>query len=141
MRETTFITELNFQQVDIFVSDDKHEEIFYVDGEEHTYFNAKIHWGLKIYDYMKEMDITPFVDKVEITSGTSVSDNKMIIVKHVFVNITFPAVGDYNKDSWKCKNNFLRDCEDLVYRWHITIKPKFVAVDIDKKIVEIIFNA
>ena len=29
MRETTYITELNYQQVDIFVSNDKHEEIFY----------------------------------------------------------------------------------------------------------------
>ena len=138
MRETTFITKLNYKQVDILSKD---ESLFIVDGEEHNYFNVKIHWGLKICDYMKEMDITPFVDKIEVTSGDSVSDNGMIIVKQDFVNITFPEVGEYDKDAWKCKNNFLRDDDRIMYRWHITIRPKFVAVDVDKKIVEVIFNA
>ena len=77
MRETTFITELNYKQVDIFSKD---ETLFIVDGEEHTYFNVKVHWGLKLYEDMKELDITPFVDKIEVTSGDSVSDNGMIIV-------------------------------------------------------------
>ena len=138
MRETTFITELNYKQVDIFSKD---ETLFIVDGEEHTYFNVKVHWGLKLYEDMKELDITPFVDKIEVTSGDSVSDNGMIIVKQDSVNITFPEVGEYDKDAWKCKNNFLRDDDRIMYRWHITIRPKFVAVDVDKKIVEVIFNA
>ena len=106
-----------------------------------NYFNVKIHWGLKICDYMKEMDITPFVDKIEVTSGDSVSDNGMIIVKQDFVNITFPEVGEYDKDAWKCKNNFLRDDDRILYLWHITIFPKFVAFDVNKNIVEVLFNA
>lgn len=136
----SFVTELNYKQVDILSKD---ESLFYVDGEEHTYFNVKIHWGLNIYESTTEMDLTPWVDKIEVTSGDGISDNGMIIVKHDFVNITFPEVGERfrNKDAWKCKTNFLRDCEDLVYRWHITIRPKFVAIDVDKKIVEVIFNA
>ena len=140
MRETTFITDLNFKQVDVFSKD---ETLFIVDGEEHTYFNVKIHWGLKIHDYMKEMDIVPFVDKIEVTSGDGVSDNGMIIVKHDFVNITFPTVGERfkNPNEWRYSQNFLRDEEAIQYRWHVTIKPKFVAVDVDKKRVEIIFNA
>ena len=138
MQDKTFISELNFKQVDVFSKDEK---LFYVDGEEHTYFNVKIHWGLHLYETMNELDIVPFVDKIEVTSGDSITDNGMIIVPHEFVNITFADVGEYNKGVWKCKNNFLRDCEDLSYRWHITIKPKFIAIDVDKKIVEIIFNA
>ena len=41
MTDKTFISELNFKQVDVFSKDEK---LFYVDGEEHTYFNVKIHW-------------------------------------------------------------------------------------------------
>ena len=140
MRETTFITDLNYKQVDVITKD---ETLFIVDAEEHTYFNVKIHWGLKIHDYMKEMDIVPFVDKVEVTSGDSVSSNGIIIVKHDFVNITFASVGERfkNKDEWRYTQNFLRDNDAVQYRWHITIRPKFVEIDVDKKIVEVIFNA
>ena len=140
MQEKTFITELNHEQVDIFAKD---ESLFIVDGEEHIYFNARIHWGLKLFEDMKEMDITPFIDKIEITSGTSVSDNKMIIVKHDFVNIVEPPIGSKykNKDDWKIKMNFLRDDDRILYLWHITIFPKFVAVDVNKNIVEVLFNA
>ncbi len=139
MQEKTFITELNYKQVDIFAKD---ESLFIVDGEEHTYFNAKIHWGLRLDEGMRELDIVPFIDKVEITSGNSVSDNKMIIVKHDFVNIIAPAIGSkFEKGAWRIKMNFLRDDDRIMYLWHITIFPKFIAVDVDKKIVEVLFNA
>ena len=142
MRESIFITELNYKQVDIFVSDDKHEEIFYVDGEEHTYFNAKIHWGLKLYESNSDIDITPFIDRIEVTSGDGVSDNGMLIVKHDFKDIRITKVGDWNKNGqWKEKMYYLRDDDRIAYRWHILIRPKFVAIDIDKKVVEVIFNA
>ena len=134
---TTFITELNYEQVDVLT---KNDSLFFVDGEEHTYFNVKIYWGLKFYQGMQDIDITPFVDKIEVTSGDGVSDYGKIIVKHDFINITFPQAGQYNKDAWKVKMNFLRDDERIAYRWHILIKPKFVAIDLDKKIVEVIFN-
>ena len=138
MRETTFISDLNFEQVDVISKD---ETLFIVDGEEHTYFNVKIHWGLKIYDYMKEMDIVPFVDRIQVTSGDSVSDNKMIIVKHDFVDITNADSGKLPDSGWTIRINFLRDDDSVGYRWHCTIVPKFVAIDVDKKIVEVIFNA
>ena len=138
MRETTFITELNYKQVDILSKD---ESLFMVDGEEHTYFNVKIHWGLKFSESYSDIDITPFIDRIEVTSGDGVTDNGIIIVNHDFVNIAFSAPGDWNTNDWKCKTNFLRDDDRIGYRWHVTIKPKFVAVDIDKKIVEVLFNA
>ena len=132
MNDKTFKTELNFEQVDVIAKD---ETLFIVDGVEHTYFNVKIDWGLHLYESTRELDIVPFVDRIFVTSGDGVSDNKMIIVKHDFVDIT----NAYNE--WKIKLNFLRDDDSLVYRWHITIQPKFVSIDVDKKIVEVIFNA
>ena len=131
MSDKTFKSELNFKQVDVISKD---ETLFIVDGEEHTYFNVTIDWGLHLYEHMRELDIVPFVDRIQVSSGDSVTDNGMIIVKEGFVDII-------NDNSWKIKLNFLRDDERLVYRWHCTIVPKFVAIDIDKKIVEVIFNA
>ena len=127
-----FKSELNFKQVDVISKD---ETLFIVDGEEHTYFNVTIDWGLQVYESMREMDLVPFVDRIQVTSGDSVSSDKMIIVKHGFVDIVEKS------SDWKIKLNFLRDDESLVYRWHCTIVPKFVAIDVDKKIVEVIFNA
>ena len=131
MSDKTFKSELNFKQVDVISKD---ETLFIVDGEEHTYFNVTIDWGLHLYEHMRELDIVPFVDRIQVSSGDSVTDNGMIIVKEGFVDII-------NDNSWKIKLNFLRDDERLVYRWHCTIVPKFVAIDVDKKIVEVIFNA
>ena len=138
MTDKTFISELNFKQVDVFSKD---ETLFIVDGEEHTYFNVKIHWGLHLYESMKEMDIVPFVDKIEVTSGDSVSDNGMIIVKHDFVNITNADSTKLPDSGWTIKTHYSRDNDSISYRWHCTILPKFIAIDVDKKIVEIIFNA
>tara|TARA_R100000808_G_scaffold20959_1_gene45314 strand:- start:406 stop:822 length:417 start_codon:yes stop_codon:yes gene_type:complete len=138
MTDKTFISSLNYKQVDIFSKD---ETIFIVDGEEHFYFNVKIHWGLHLYETMKELDIVPFVDRIEVVSGDSITENGKIIVPHEFLNIKFPEIGEYDKNAWKCKNNFLRDDDAIQYRWHCTILPKFIAIDVDKKIVEIIFNA
>ncbi len=137
MTDKTFISELNFKQVDVFSKDEK---LFYVDGEEHTYFNVKIHWGLHLYETMKELGIVPFVDKIEVTSGDSVTDNGMIIVPHKFINITLSKNGNFD-NGWRCKNNFLRDDDSLSYISTCTITPKFIAIDVDKRIVEVIFNA
>ena len=131
MSDKTFKSELNYKQVDVFAKD---ETLFIVDGVEHTYFNVIIDWGLHLYETMRDMDIVPFVDRIKVASGDSVTDNGMIIVKEGFVDII-------NDNSWKIKLNFLRDDDSLIYRWHITIRPKFVAIDVDKKIVEVIFNA
>ena len=141
MNDKTFKSELNFEQVDVFSKD---ETLFIVDGEEHTYFNVKIDWGLHLYESMRELDIVPFVDRIFVTSGDSVSDNKMIIVKHDFVDITNADSGKLPDSGWTVKMNFLRDDESVIsvrYRWHVTIVPKFVSIDVDKKIVEVIFNA
>ena len=128
-----FKSELNFKQVDVISKD---ETLFIVDGEEHTYFNVTIDLGLEVYESMREMDLVPFVDRIQVTSGDSVSSDKMIIVKHGFVDIVEKS------SDWKIKLNFLRDSE-ISYGgvWHYTIVPKFVSIDVDKKIVEVMFNA
>ena len=127
-----FKSELNFKQVDVISKD---ETLFIVDGEEHTYFNVTIDWGLQVYESMREMDIVPFVDRIQVSSGDSVSSNKMIIVKHSFLDIVEKS------SEWKFRLNFLRDDDRVAYRWHCTIVPKFIAIDVDKKIVEVLFNA
>ena len=138
MEDKTFKTELNYEQVDVFAKD---ETLFVVDGEEHTYFNVTMDWGLHLYESTRELDMVPFVDKIFVTSGDSVSDNKMIIVKHDFVNIVNPHLGQGGMKQWQIKINFLRDDESLINRWHCIIRPKFVAIDVDKRIVEVLFNA
>jgi len=131
MNDKTFKSELNFKQVDVISKD---ETLFIVDGEEHTYFNVKIDWGLHLYESMRELDIVPFVDRIFVTSGDSVSANGMIIVPHGFVDIVVDS-------DWVIRKNFSRDDDSVGYRWHINIVPKFVSIDVDKKIVEVIFNA
>ena len=138
MTDKTFISELNFKQVDVFSKD---ETLFIVDGEEHTYFNVKIHWGLHLYEYMKELDIVPFVDRIQVSSGDSVTENGMIIVPEGFVDITNADSGKLPDSGWTIKINYLRDDESLINRWHCIIRPKFISIDVDKKIVEITFNA
>ena len=133
MNDKTFKSELNFKQVDVISKD---ETLFIVDGEEHTYFNVKIDWGLHLYESTRELDLVPFVDRIQVSSGDSVTDNGMIIVSEGFVDIIHDA-----GETWTIRINFLRDDERVAYRWHITIVPKFVAIDVDKKIVEVIFHA
>jgi len=131
MNDKTFKSELNFKQVDVISKD---ETLFIVDGEEHTYFNVTIDWGLHIYESMRELDTVPFVDRIQVSSGDSVSANGMIIVPHGFVDIVVDS-------DWVIRKNFSRDDDSVGYRWHCTIVPKFVSIDVDKKIVEVIFNA
>ena len=92
-------------------------------------------WGLRLYDHMRELDIVPFIDRIKVSSGTDVSGNGMIIVPH---NIADILDIHESKENWEVKINFLRDTniDDL-----ITIVPKFVGIDVDKKIVEVLFNA
>ena len=61
MEDKTFKTELNYEQVDVFAKD---ETLFVVDGEEHTYFNVTMDWGLHLYESTRELDMVPFVDKM-----------------------------------------------------------------------------
>ena len=122
----TFITELNHEQVDV---------MGYNFPDHVIYFNAKIHWGLEFIESQIEIDIKPFVDRIEIFSGEDVGNsNKMLIIKNDFMDIL-------NDDSCKyeIKYTFLRDnpyTNDL-----ITIVPKFVGIDLSEKIVEVLFNA
>ena len=122
----TFITELNHEQVDILGKNYPDHVI---------YFNVKIHWGLDIFESQRELDIRPFVDRIEIFSGEDArASNKMLIIKNDFLDI-------YNNEEseYEITQTFLRDkpvSEDLM-----SIFPKFVGVDISKKEVEVIFNA
>ena len=138
MTDKTFISSLNYKQVDVFSKD---ETIFIVDGEEHFYFNVKIHWGLHLYETMKELDIVPFVDRIQVSSGDSVTKNGMIIVPEGFVDITNADSGKLPDSGWTIKTHYSRDNDSISYRWHCTIVPKFISIDVDKKIVEITFNA
>ena len=68
----TFITELNHEQVDV-MGDNFPDHVIY--------FNAKIHWGLEFIESQIEIDIKPFVDRIEIFSGEDVGNsNKMLII-------------------------------------------------------------
>ena len=122
----TFITELNHEQVDILGKNYPDHVI---------YFNVKIHWGLDIFESQRELDIRPFVDRIEIFSGEDArASNKMLIIKNDFLDI-------YNNEEseYEITQTFLRDkpvSEDLM-----SIFPKFVGVDISKKEVEVLFNA
>ena len=122
----TFITELNHEQVDVLGKNYPDHVI---------YFNVKIHWGLDIFESQRELDIRPFVDRIEIFSGEDArASNKMLIIKNDFLDI-------YNNEEseYEITQTFLRDkpvSEDLM-----SIFPKFVGVDISKKEVEVLFNA
>tara|TARA_R100000781_G_C4076670_1_gene126317 strand:+ start:948 stop:1322 length:375 start_codon:yes stop_codon:yes gene_type:complete len=122
----TFITELNHEQVDVM---GKH----YPDHV--IYFNAKIHWGLELFESQRELDIRPFIDRIEVFSGEDArASNKMLIVKDDFLDIF-----NNEESQYEITQTFLRDkpaSEDL-----ITIFPKFVGIDISKKEVEVLFNA
>ena len=131
MEDKTFKTELNYEQVDVFAKD---ETLFVVDGEEHTYFNVTMDWGLHLYECTSELDIVPFIDRIQVSSGDSVSSNKMIIVKHDFVDIVSPDIGEkFNKGNWRVKFNFLRD--DLKDK-NIIIEPGDV-IEYDNEFYEI----
>ena len=122
----TFITELNHEQVDV-MGDNFPDHVIY--------FNAKIHWGLDIFETQIEFDIRPFIDRIEIFSGEDArASNKMLIVKDDFLDIF-----NNEESQYEITQTFLRDkpaLEDL-----ITIFPKFVGIDISKKEVEVLFNA
>ena len=121
----TFITELNHEQVDV-MGDTYPDSV--------VYFNAKIHWGLEFIESQREIDIKPFVDRIQVFNGDEArNSDKMLIIKNNFMDI----LDDENK--YEIKFTFLRDnpsMNDLM-----TIVPKFVGIDISEKIVEVLFNA
>ena len=123
----TFITELNHEQVDI-IGDNYPDHVIY--------FNIKIHWGLHLNESQIELDIRPFIDRIQVFSGEDArSSNKMLIVKNDFLDIiNYSDITDY-----RVKQTFLRDKPDS--NSLITIVPKFVGIDLSKKEVEVLFNA
>ena len=125
----TFITELNHEQVDV-MGDNFPDHVIY--------FNAKIHWGLDIFETQIEFDIRPFIDRIEIFSGEDARASiKMLIVRNDFLDIlNDPDITDY-----KVKQTFLRDTDKFEYQSLITIIPKFIGIDLLKKEVEVLFNA
>ena len=122
---TTFITELNHQQVDVLGTDLPDCVM---------YFNVKIHWGLNIVETQRQLDILPFIDRIQVYSGEDArAADKMLVVQNDFLDIINDESTDY-----RVRMNILRDKDMFKYR--ITIVPKFVAVDLKDKIVEVIFN-
>ena len=122
----TFITELNHEQVDVR-GDNYPDHVIY--------FNIKIHWGLELFESQRQLDIRPFIDRIEVFSGEDArASNKMLIIKNDFLDIF-----NNEESQYEITQTFLRDkpaLEDL-----ITIFPKFVGIDISKKEVEVLFNA
>ena len=123
----TFIKELNHEQVDI-IGDNYPDHVIY--------FNIKIHWGLHLNESQIELDIRPFIDRIQVFSGEDArSSNKMLIVKNDFLDI----INDSDITDYRVKQTFLRDKPDS--NSLITIVPKFVGIDLSKKEVEVLFNA
>ena len=125
----TFITELNHEQVDVR-GDNYPAHVIY--------FNIKIHWGLELFESKRQLDIRPFIDRIEVFSGEDArASNKMLIVRNDFLDIlNDPDITDY-----KIKQTFLRDTDKFEYQSLITIIPKFIGIDLLKKEVEVLFNA
>ena len=122
----TFITELNHEQVDV-MGDNFPDHVIY--------FNAKIHWGLDLFESQRELDIRPFVDRIEIFSGEDArASNKMLIIKNDFLDIYNNEESEYEITQTFVRNKTVSG--DL-----ISIFPMFVDVDISKKEVEVLFNA
>ena len=98
------------------------------------YFNVKIHWGLNIVETQRQLDILPFIDRIQVYSGEDArAADKMLVVQNDFLDIINDESTDY-----RVRMNILRDKDMFKYR--ITIVPKFVAVDLKDKIVEVIIN-
>ena len=122
----TFITELNHKQVDVR-GDNYPDHVIY--------FNIKIHWGLELFESQRQLDIRPFIDRIEVFSGEDArASNKMLIIKNDFLDIFNNEESDY-----EITQTILRDkptTEDSM-----AIFPYFVGVDVSKKEVEVLFNA
>ena len=122
MESKIFITALNHEQVDV-LGDGFPDYV--------VYFNVKIHWGLTIYEDSRKLDIVPRVDRVELFSGEDArASDKMLIIRDVFLDIVNDEDCEYS-----FKFNFITDEDDVQ---NLTIKPKFVAIDIKDKVVEVI---
>ena len=122
MESKIFITELNHEQVDV-LGDGFPDYV--------VYFNVKIHWGLTIYEDSRKLDIVPRVDRVELFSGEDArASDKMLIIRDVFLDIVNDEDCEYS-----FKFNFITDEDDVQ---NLTVNPKFVAIDIKDKVVEVI---
>ena len=127
MEQKTFITELKYRQVDIFTKDEL----------DPIYFQAKIHWGIQLLENERYIDIRPFVDRVTIECGDELNSQENIMIPNMFVDVVNSETGIMGAFNI----NFLRDDDHPDYQSLMTIIPKFIAVDMDKKEVEVLFNA
>ena len=99
-----------------------------------VYFIVKIHWGLNIVETQRQLDILPFIDRIQVYSGEDArAADKMLVVQNDFLDIINDESTDY-----RVKINILRD-EDM-FGCRMTIVPKFVGVDLKDKIVDVIIN-
>ena len=122
----TFITELNHEQVNV-MGDNYPDHVIY--------FNAKIHWGLDLFESQRELDIRPFIDRIEVFSGEDArASNKMLIIKNDFLDIF-----DNEESEYEITQTFVRN--KTVSGDLISIFPMFVDVDISKKEIEVLLNA
>ena len=122
---TTFKTDLNYQQVDVMN--------VVQEGPEYNFYTARISWGVNIVENMRELDILPFIDRIEIECGDSPNtSNHTLIVKHDFLDI----IND-ESTKYRVKFHFLRESDFP----RITVRPKFIGIDMETKTVEVLFDA
>ncbi len=121
----TFITELNHEQVDVQGSS-------YPDHV--VYFNAKIHWGLNIVETQRQLDISTFIDRIQVYSGEDArAADKMLIVQNDFLDILNDESSDYTVIV-----TIKRDYDSFVST--INIMPKFVTINLTGKLIEVTIN-
>ena len=124
--ETTFITELNHEQVNVS-GDNIPDHV--------VYYNARIEWGLHLIESTRELDIRPFVDRLIIWSGEDArGSDKMLIIRNMFLDV----INNENGSMLPFKLLFERDTniKDLT-----TIVPKHIDINLNSKEVEVLFNA
>ena len=122
---TTFITELNHQQVDVLGTDLPDCVM---------YFNVKIHWGLNIVETQRQLDILPFIDRIQVYSGEDArAADKMLVVQNDFLDILNDESSDYTVIV-----TIKRDYDSFVST--INIMPKFVTINLTGKLVEVTIN-
>ena len=128
MKDLTFITDLNYEQIDVLNNNEINDCIYY---------NAKIWWGIKFQESMRDLTIIPFVERIQVWCGDDVlPSNKMLIIKNNYMDIR----NNINEENeFKFGANIIRDNP---YSEEVSlVRPKFVGLDIKDKIVEVLFNA
>ena len=122
----TFKTELNYEQVDII----NHNDI-----NDHIYHNIKIEWGLHLLESQVELEIRPFIDRIQVWTGEDVrKSDKMLIVKNDFLDIINDESTEFRVNTTIIRDNPYSESASLIV-------PKFIGIDMKNKKVEVLFNA